>query len=153
MTETQVELEYNTSNIEGGLRQFYVSFNLNLIKYRSLALCTTRNITLTNHKKFDGFSLVTFIEQSFVHHPITMILLYRSPNSPETVFLDMINQLLTLSTVHLILGDFSIDGLDTVKCSRLHKVLHNYEMIVSEPTHLDGAALDHVYLLKVFLYK
>ena len=38
LTETQVELEDNTSNIEGGLRQFYtVSFNSNLNKYRSLA--------------------------------------------------------------------------------------------------------------------
>ena len=31
-------------------------------------------------------------------------------------------------------------------------MLHNYEMIISESTHLDGAALDHVYLLKVFLH-
>ena len=135
LTETQVELEDNTSNIEGRLRQFYnVSFNSNLNKYRSLVLCTTRDTTLTNHQKFDGFSLVKFIKQSFVDHPITIILLYTSPNSSETVFLDMINQLLTLSTVHLKLGDFNIDGLDAIKCSRLPNVLHNYEMIVSEPT-------------------
>ena len=55
----------------------------------------------------------------------------------------MINQLLTLSTVHLILRDFNIDSLDAIKCSRLRNVVHNNEMIVSEPTHLDGAALDH----------
>ena len=90
LTETQIELEDNTSNIEEGLRQFYnVSFNSNLNKYRRLALCTTRDITLTNHQ-FDGFSLVTFIKQSFVDHPITIILLYRLPNSSETVFLDML---------------------------------------------------------------
>ena len=97
----------------------------------------------SNHQKFDGFSLVTFIKQSFVDHPVTMILLYRSPNWSETVFLDMINQLLTLSTVHLILRDFNIDGLDAIKCSRLRNVLHNNEMIVSEPTYLDGTALSH----------
>lgn len=56
-----------------------------------------------------------------------------------------------MSTVHFILGDFNIDGLDAIKCSKLHNVLHNYEMIVSEPTHLDGAVLDHVYLLRAFL--
>ena len=90
LTETQIELEDNTSNIEEGIRQFYnVSFNSNLNKYRRLALCTTRDITLTNHQ-FDGFSLVTFIKQSFVDHPITIILLYRLPNSSETVFLDML---------------------------------------------------------------
>ena len=90
LTETQIELEDNTSNIEEGLRQFYnVSFNSNLNKYRRLALCTTRDITLTDHQ-FDGFSLVTFIKQSFVDHPITIILLYRLPNSSETVFLDML---------------------------------------------------------------
>ena len=81
LTEIQVELEDNTSNIEGGLWQFdNVSFNTNFNKCRSLSLCTTRDITLTNHQKFDGFSLVTFIKQSFVDHPVTMILLYRSPN-------------------------------------------------------------------------
>ena len=51
LNETQVELEDNTFNIEGGLRQFHnVSFNSNLNNYRSLALCTTRGITLTNHQ-------------------------------------------------------------------------------------------------------
>ena len=47
----------------------------------------------------------------FVDHLITIILLYRSPNSFETAFLDMINQLLILSKVRLILRDFNIDGL------------------------------------------
>ena len=54
-----------------------------------------------------------------------------------------------MSTVHFILGDFNIDGLDAIKCSKLHNVLHNYEMIVSEPTHLDGAVrfkIDFEYL-------
>ena len=40
-----------------------------------------------------------------------MILLYRSPNLSATFFPDMINQLLTLSTVHLVLGGFNIDGM------------------------------------------
>ena len=62
----------------------------------------------------------------------------------------MINQLLTLSMVHIILGDFNIDGLDALKWPKLGNILCNFEMIVSEPTHLDGAALDHVYLLKSF---
>ena len=110
--ETQIELESNTYNIEGRLWQFRnVSFKSNVNKYRSLALCTTRDITLTNHQNFDGFSLITFIKQSFFYHPITMILLHRSPNLSATFFLDMINQLLTLSTVHLVLGGFNIDGM------------------------------------------
>ena len=31
-------------------------------------------------------------------------------------------------------------------------MLDNYDTIASEPTHLDGAALGHVYLLKGFLH-
>ena len=63
----------------------------------------------------------------------------------------MMNQLLTLSTAYLIWENVNIDGIDAMKCSRLRNVLHNYEMIVSEPTHLDCAAVDHVYLFKAFL--
>ena len=87
-------LDWNTGtnrrqyyHIEAELRQFYKeSFNSNVNKYRSLALCTTRYLTSTNHQKF-GFSGVTFIKQSFVDYPVTMMLLYRSPNSSEIVFL------------------------------------------------------------------
>ena len=60
--------------------------------------------------------------------------------------------MLTLSTVQLILGYFNIDGLDVIKHSRLHNMLHIYEMIVSVPTHLNGTALDYVYLLKAVLH-
>ena len=89
----------------------------------------------------------------FVDHLITIILLYRSPNSFETAFLDMINQLLILSKVRLILRDFNIDGLVVMllKCQKLGHILRTYEMIVLEPTHLDGPALNHVYLIKHFL--
>ena len=58
-----------------------------------------------------------------------------------------------MSTVPLILGDFNIDGLDAIKFSRLHNMLDNYDIIASEATHLDGAALGHVFLLKDFLHK
>ena len=40
-----------------------------------------------------------------------------------------------------MLGDFNIDILEGVRA--LKEVSNNYNLKVSEPTHLDGALLDH----------
>ena len=49
-----------------------------------------------------------------------------------------------------LLGDFNIDALDEVAYRRLKDTLSSYNLKVLEPTHLDGALLDHVYLHKTF---
>ena len=52
--------------------------------------------------------------------------------------------------IHILLGDFNIDAFDSDACAKLHGILSNYRVVVKEPTHLDGALLDHVYLHKLF---
>ena len=52
--------------------------------------------------------------------------------------------------IDVLLGDFNIDALDKVAYRRLKDTLSRYNLKVLEPTHLDGALLDHVYLYKTF---
>ena len=46
--------------------------------------------------------------------------------------------------------DFNIDSLDEVAYRRLKDTLSSYNLKLLEPTHLDGALLDHIYLHKTF---
>ena len=54
------------------------------------------------------------------------------------------------SGIDVLLGDFNIDALDEVAYRRLKDTLSSYNLKVLEPTHLDGALLNHVYLHKTF---
>ena len=54
------------------------------------------------------------------------------------------------SPIDVLLGDFNIDALDEVAYRRLKDALSSYDLEVIEPTYLDGALLDHVYLRKTF---
>ena len=55
-----------------------------------------------------------------------------------------------LLAIYALLGDFNIDSLDKVAYRRLKDTLSSYNLKVLEPTHFDGALLDHVYLHKTF---
>ena len=57
------------------------------------------------------------------------------------------------SIVNILQGDFNIDAFDIDPSVKRHDILSNYRFLVKEPTHLDGALLDHVYLYKLFLSK
>ena len=54
------------------------------------------------------------------------------------------------SGIDVSLGDFNIDALHEVAYRKLKDRLSSYNLKVLEPTHLDGALLDHVYLHKTF---
>ena len=52
--------------------------------------------------------------------------------------------------IDILLGDFDIDAFDSDACAKVHNILSNYRLVVKEPTHLDRALLDYVYLHKLF---
>ena len=76
-------------------------------------------------------------------------MIYRYPNTQASAFIDCLNYAVG-SGVDVLLGDFNIDALDEVAYRRLKDTLSSYNLKVLEPTHLDGALLDHVYLHKTF---
>ena len=49
-----------------------------------------------------------------------------------------------------MLGNFNINALCTDSYSNLRQMLTNDKLFVSQPTHLDGALLDHVYIADSF---
>ena len=71
------------------------------------------------------------------------------PDTQTSAFIDCLNYVVG-SGIDVLLGDFNIDALDEVAYRRLKDTLSSYNLKVLEPTHLDGALLDHVYLHKTF---
>ena len=74
-------------------------------------------------------------------------MIYRSPKSLLSEFIDYL-QYLVGRNIDIVLGNFSIDAFDGVRA--LKEVFSIYNLNVSEPTHLDGALLGHVYIKKSF---
>ena len=51
--------------------------------------------------------------------------------------------------ITITLGDFNIDAYK--ENTNLKLLLELYTMIVSDPTHLSGSLLDHIYVKTIFL--
>ena len=66
-------------------------------------------------------------------------------------FADLFNKLVFSKIIHVLPGDFTVDAVDVNVCWILHNVLDGYVMVVSEPTHLEGCLLDHVFINKYIL--
>ena len=98
----------------------------------------------------NAISIIAITKPQFYEYPITIALVYRSPNNPIARFLDQLVYFTNARTIDILLRDFNIDAFDGNAYARLDEVLSSYRLMVKEPTHLDGWLLDHVYLLKSF---
>ena len=98
------------------------------------------------------FLFLTFENNILVsnnNNVFSIALIYRCPNTQTSAFIDCLNYVVG-SGIDVLLWDFNIDALDEVAYRRLKDTLSSYNLKVLEPTHLDGALLDHVYLHKTF---
>ena len=96
------------------------------------------------------FLFLTFENNILVsnnNNVFSIALIYRCPNTQTSTFIDCLNYVVG-SGIDVLLGDFNIDAFDEVAYRRLKDTLSSYNLKVLEPTHLDGALLDHVYLHK-----
>ena len=108
------------------------------------------SVSLLTYEDHNGISILTVTKSKFYEYPITVVLVYRSPNTPVAGFLDQLIYLTNARKTDIFLGDFNIDSFDSDASSKLHDILYNYKLMVKEPTPLDGALLDHAYLHKLF---
>ena len=98
------------------------------------------------------FLFLTFENNILVsnnNNVFSIALIYRCPNTQTSAFIDCLNYVVG-SGIDVLLWDFNIDALDEVAYRRLKDTLSSYNLKVLEPTHFDGALLDHVYLHKTF---
>jgi len=122
-------------------------------KYSSIALVHRGNVVIKNHYLIPGASLYTIQKDSFMQTSLNIILLYRKNNLRQADFLYNIQHLRSrVDKVHIILGDFNINALAHPEINFLNEYLsHDYQMVVSSPTHISGSLIDHVYVHKDLL--
>ena len=94
-------------------------------------------------------SLVNVKKSTFLDKPVKVALLYRPPNS-SSLFLRNMKSWIDEKNPDILFGDFNVNALCTDSYSNLRHMLTNYKLLVSQPTHLDGALLDHVYIADSF---
>ena len=146
LTETQLTPDQCLTNINHSLNFFTISYNSSLNKYESLAICHASYLEILQHRKVNGLSVVTFRKPNFSERIFTMALLYRLHSSSRNIFYETIYELVN-ENIDIIMGDFNINALNSEE-RHIRRILSSYDMVVTEPTHISGSLLDHVYISK-----
>ena len=77
LTETQLQIDEDTSYIESSLQKhFKIHFNSNENKYRSIAFCHSNFVSLLTYEDHNGISILTVTKPKFYEYPITVALVY-----------------------------------------------------------------------------
>ena len=58
----------------------------------------------------------------------------------------MLFYLVRIKNIHIILGDFNTNAQE--QSINLSRILHEYDQVVTEPTHIGGSILNHVCIKK-----
>lgn len=87
----------------------------------------------------DGISKVVFQEEHFIQQPISLITLYRSPNSSKTTcyWQDVIGEFAP-EKIDIIFGEFNVNASDDENFQTQKVILNSYEKVLREPTYVDG---------------
>ena len=128
-------------------RQFRIHFNSIISKFNSNAYRYSMEMTILWNEDFNGISIFTRKKQQFSNTPISIALICRSPKLPLSEFIDCLQNLVGRN-IDFFLSDFNIDAFEGVRA--LKEDFSNHNLKFNEPTHLDGALLDHVYIKKSF---
>lgn len=112
-----------------------------LVYYNSTTTVVNCKKVFLPHKEqlYLKFALETF--------PSSIYLLYRSPSSLPTHFIEDISDLVSMEPPDILLGDFNIN-ISSSHYKKLTEKLSVYNQIVSSPTHISGSTLDLVFIKK-----
>lgn len=96
-----------------------------------------------------GSVILKFTKQLFSSSLFSVLLLYRKRTVSLAQFFSNLSNLVAHEQFEIVLGDFNIDAFQTNQA--LNEVMLNYVQLVTQPTHLSGSLLDHVYVHKNLL--
>ena len=137
-----------SSNLSGIPTTYQIIRNDDEIdKFKSIALLYNKNsFTCLEQDNYNAVLHIKFATTLSSLKQFSMLLLYRKINSNIAEFVGYVTYLAIKKHVDLILGDFNKDSL--LNETPITKSLEflGFTQIVSEPTHIRGACLDHIYI-------
>ena len=88
--------------------------------------------------------MIQFQKSTFADQPINLVVVYQSPSSSQVNFVNYLIDIVEKNNIDILLDDFNINALhDTLLTNMTFQI---FQMTVTEPTHIDGGLIDHVYL-------
>ena len=129
-------------------------FNNDVDQFKSLAIGHRDSVTVLDDQHVSGFSLLKLRKSVFSDRIYTILLLYRSHQETVNSFLNNLSTVLSeFPDIDIILGDFNIDILkETVERQGLLECLGGFFQLVTSPTHIDGGAIDHIFVRTPYDY-
>ena len=104
--------------IESALeRQFKIHFISNIKKFKSIAYGYWRENTILSNEDFNPIFIFTLKKQQFSNTQISVALIYRSPKSLLSEFIDCL-QYLVVRNIDIFLDDFNIDAFEGVRAAK-----------------------------------
>ena len=145
-TETQL-----TSEPSEILKQNFEPFELSANntsqhKYSNLALAYRRPLSLLQTESFPGISIYALSKPCFSFN-LNVMLIYRQQTMSHENFLYTIQHVRDQfdKTIHIIMGDLNVDSIENPD-NFVSRFLVDYRLINTEPTHISGSLIDHVYI-------
>ena len=116
-------------------------------KFKSIAeLYNKNNFTCLEQENYNAVFYIKFATALSSLNQFSMLVLYRKINSNIAEFVRYLTYLAITKHVDLILGDFNEDFLLNERPITTSLQSLGFTQIVSEPTHIRGACLDHIYI-------
>ena len=154
LTETKIAPGDDIVSIYEILNDFDIVHNVSSDKFCSIACCYRNTINVNEHNCIPSISLLKLRKDSFCQNTVNILLVYRKNNSNFDHFTYSIQHLLSQeeNSIHIILGDFNANYLNHDNNGRkLSDLLANYKQIITEPTHIPGSLINHVYVKETVL--
>ena len=122
-----MQIDKDTSFTESRFQEhFKLHFNSTENKYRSIAFCYLNRVSVLGHEDHNAISIIAITKPQSYEYPITIALVYGSPNSPIASFLHQLVYFTNARIIDILLGDFNIDAFDGDTYTRLDEVLSSY---------------------------
>ena len=137
-----------SSNLSGIPTTYQIIRNDDEIdKFKSIAVLYNKNsFTCLEQENYNAVLYIKFATTLSSLNQFSILVLYRKNNSNIAEFVGYVIYLAITKHVHLILGDFNEDSLLNERPITTSFQSLGFTQIVSEPTHIWGACLDHIYI-------
>ena len=137
-----------SSNLSGIPTTYQIIRNDDEIdKFKSIAVLYNKNsFTCLEQENYNAVLYIKFATTLSSLNQFSMLVLYRKNNSNIAKFVGYVIYLAITKHVDLILGDFNEDSLLNERPITTSLQSLGFTQIVSEPTHIRGACLDHIYI-------